>query len=128
MKALTICQPYAEMIRLGTKRVENRNWRSSYRGRIAIHAGKNLDYWDEEEDPQAYPEAVFGAVVAFADLVACVPIGEVKAGKFDEQFPWLREHEHALGPFCWVLDRVTSAPPFPCRGAQGLFDIDIESR
>lgn len=35
MKALTIHQPYAELIRRGEKVIENRTWPTSYRGPLA---------------------------------------------------------------------------------------------
>lgn len=57
MKALTICQPYAELIcradesedgRRGKrfKLVENRTWATKYRGPLAIHAGKSRKFLD----------------------------------------------------------------------------------
>ena len=51
-KALTIKQPYASLIVEGIKDIENRTWKTNYRGRILIHAGKdnlikNLKYGDE---------------------------------------------------------------------------------
>lgn len=39
MYALTIKQPWASAIMAGLKRVENRTWRTDYRGPLAIHAG-----------------------------------------------------------------------------------------
>ena len=39
MKAITIWQPWAELIARGVKLVENRTWRTHYRGPVAIHAG-----------------------------------------------------------------------------------------
>ena len=50
MRALSICQPWAELIARGVKRVENRSWRISekrrlaYRGRMLVHAGKSKDW------------------------------------------------------------------------------------
>ncbi|MFO8231819.1 MAG: ASCH domain-containing protein, partial [Longimonas sp.] len=43
MKTLSIRQPWASMIVLGLKPVENRSWKSNFRGRIKIHAGKKFD-------------------------------------------------------------------------------------
>jgi hypothetical protein len=40
MKALTLTQPWATAVALGSKRVETRSWPTSYRGEIAIHAAK----------------------------------------------------------------------------------------
>ena len=121
MKALTVCQPYAELIARGLKPIENRTWPTAYRGPIAIHAGKSRE-WMDPEDLEAYPAMAFGAVVAVARVVACL--------KYDDVAPWpnrwrhLRQHEHAGGPWCWVLEDVRRLPvPLPCRGAQGLWEL-----
>jgi activating signal cointegrator 1 len=127
MKALTICQPYAELVARGDKPIENRTWPTAYRGPIAIHAGKSREWLgDNDEEAALYAVDVrsipFGAVVAVANLVACL--------KADDVAPWpnrwrhLRDHEHANGPWCWVLEDVRRLPrPVPYRGAQGLWDI-----
>lgn len=116
MKALTICQPYAERIRLGLKPIENRTWPTSYRGPLLIHAGKSRD-WMDDGDEQRYPEMAFGAAVALSELVDCVQV---------EHLPeHLRGHEDANGPWCWLLEKVQSLDkPVPCRGAQGLWVPD----
>lgn len=43
MKALTVRQPWASLIACGAKTIETRSWRTSYRGWLAIHAGKTID-------------------------------------------------------------------------------------
>lgn len=40
VKALTLHQPWASLIALGVKSIETRSWSTSYRGPLAIHAGK----------------------------------------------------------------------------------------
>lgn len=40
MKALTIKQPWASLIVEGIKDIENRTWKTKYRGRIYIHASQ----------------------------------------------------------------------------------------
>jgi len=47
MKALSIKQPWASLIAAGIKDIENRTWRTNYRGRIYIHVSSakfNLKY------------------------------------------------------------------------------------
>src|SRR4051812_36591026 len=39
MKCLSIRQPYAFAIVMGYKPVENRDWKTPFRGRVLIHAG-----------------------------------------------------------------------------------------
>lgn len=44
MKCLCIKQPWAQLILLGYKTVENRSWQTSYRGELLIHASKTFDW------------------------------------------------------------------------------------
>jgi hypothetical protein len=125
MKALTICQPYAQLIISGEKRVENRTWPTGYRGPLYIHAGKSRD-WLDDIDLRRFPNMPFGAVVGIAELVNCVHIDRIEKGDFDQAYPWLLEHEHTEGPWCWILDKVCAIGPWPWRGAQGLFEIDSD--
>jgi activating signal cointegrator 1 len=129
MKAITICQPYANLIRDRAKRVENRTWMTRHRGLIYIHAGKSREWLDVEGGVDVATQIpvermAFGAVVAIAEVLDCLSIHRIQRGEYDTQYPWLRTHEHAHGPWCWVLDKVFAIGPWPYRGAQGLFDID----
>ena len=42
MKALSIRQPWAHLILHGGKDIENRDWRTSVRGRVLVHASKGM--------------------------------------------------------------------------------------
>jgi hypothetical protein len=133
-KALTICQPYAHLIARGDKRVENREWPTSYRGTLYIHAGKSrewLDLSDDETRDESYDiplsSMAFGAVVAVATLRDCLHIDRINRGDFDRQYPWLKDHEHTNGTWCWIIDAVAAIGPWPWRGAQGLWDIDEDA-
>ena len=142
MKALTICQPYAELIASGDKRVENRTWPTRHRGPLLIHAGKSREWLnlgprgEIEQDPDDQmdrnsglwlSDMVFGAVVAQVDVIDCLQSDDILRGAHDEQYPWIRAHSHVQGPWCWVLGNVRRIEPaVPWRGAQGLFDIDDE--
>jgi hypothetical protein len=55
MKALTVQQPWAWAIVHGGKDVENRTQAWSYRGPLAIHAGKQVSR-DGVDDPRLRPE------------------------------------------------------------------------
>lgn len=118
MKALTVIQPYAELIARGVKPIENRRWPTAYRGPLAIHAGKNRS-WLDEGDALACPQMAFGAFVALATLVDCV--------KLDDLPTDLTGHAHAEGPYCWILQNVRRIVPIPYRGAQGLWVPDADT-
>lgn len=91
MKALSIKQPYAALIALGLKDVENRTWPTHYRGRILIHASLkpgftgsykgNLPpgYWMELgiKDPAKQADVIYHAqfrkaIIGSVEIVDCV--------------------------------------------------------
>lgn len=85
MKALTIKQPWADLIIAGVKDIENRTWKTSYRGRILIHASKvpcsrgDLDAYplpalSKNINLNEYAPGQFtnGAIIGSIELVDCV--------------------------------------------------------
>lgn len=131
--ALTVCQPYAHLISTGVKPIENREWATAYRGLLLIHAGKSTS-WLEGEDPSRY---VFGAIESVVTLRACIKrLGDpelvTNACKVAMQqlagwgkWTHLYDHEHAHGPYCWILEDAHRLPePVPCSGHQKLWRPD----
>jgi len=129
IKALTICNPYPEMILQGTKRVENRSWPTSFRGWLVLHAGRSRE-WMADGDAQCFPNLSWGAIVGRIEIVDCLPITRIRAGAFDQhpRLYWLSGHEHTFGPWCWVIDRTQRLrTPIPANGARGLWDIHADA-
>lgn len=122
MKALTILQPYAHLITVvQEKTVENRSWRTDYRGPLLIHAGKSRTYLNDR-DETVYPGMTFGAIIGRADLYDCRRAGDVR---LDLMRPIERNHVH--GPHCFMLRNVVAfGRPIPWRGKQGFFDVPDE--
>jgi hypothetical protein len=124
VKALTVSQPFASLLASGDKWVENRTWGTSYRGELAIHAGKGSQYLSREELKQ-YPT---GCVLAVGVLVACVNLldvvvdpKELEAASVD--VTEFIAHEHTEGPWCWVFRLMTPLEkPVPAVGKQGLWE------
>lgn len=102
MKAITLHQPWAQLIALGVKTIETRGWGTTHRGRIAIHAGMKAAPYPLDLSPGVFtvgargvPSALYvddggapmrcthamhlGAIVATANLIDCVPIVDYKA-------------------------------------------------
>lgn len=42
MRAITLTQPWAQLVAVRAKQIETRSWRTDYRGPLAIHAGAGL--------------------------------------------------------------------------------------
>jgi hypothetical protein len=126
MKALTISQPYATLIAIGEKWVENRAWGTDYRGPLAIHAGKGTQYLDKVQLAK-YPTS---EIIAVVDLVACIRISGPR--RWDRSHLLadgitvddVLKHVHTEGPWCWVLQHVRRLPSGVwCRGMQGLWTV-----
>ena len=119
MKTLTICQPYAELILLGLKTVENRVWTTPHRGWIGIHAGKSKAWLNTY--PQNPRKMEFGMLVGIARLTDCIPIAKLRKDR--KLFESLKPY--AEGPYCWMLEDVRRfVDPVELAGKQGLFDAD----
>jgi hypothetical protein len=117
MKAISIRQPWAWAIAQGLKTIENRTWRTHYRGPLAIHAGRAPcppALILPDGTPVQDAGLVCGAVVALVDLVDCLAVVDAPQGPFTE------------GPFCFVLANVRRITPIPWPGALSLFEIPDE--
>lgn len=126
MKALTVCQPWGTSIVLGTKPVENRVWRTNFRGELLIHAGMSRawlnDAYSDDRLRLLLPppdSLVYGAILGSVTVVDCVSL---------EALPReLRDNPFVFGPFCWILkNAVAFKTPIPFRGRQQLFDVPDE--
>lgn len=129
IKALTISQPYASLIG-PMKWIENRTWNTSFRGWVAIHAGKGTQYLSKRE----LSLYITGHVVKIARLAACVSYYSILENSElnpDELIDrtnktWLQaaQHSHCEGPFCWILEDIRDIPePIKINGKQGLWDL-----
>ncbi len=105
MKALSIKQPWANMIASGVKTIETRTWCTDYRGSLLIVSSKT---------PRIEPA---GYAIAVAKLVDCRTMTK-------------RDEEEACcdwypGAYSWVLINTKKIKPFPVRGRLGIYDVDF---
>lgn len=139
MKALTITQPWAQLIADGRKHVETRSWPTRHRGPLAIHAGKGTgdlgvrdlraicEYgpYPEALGGRTYDELPKGVIVAVVNVTGCRPTSQLRP--FLERGGFVDELEYgnyAPGRYGWTLQLVHKLPvPVEARGAQGLWDI-----
>ena len=132
MKTLTVKQPWASLIVEGIKDVENRTWKTNFRGRVLIHAGKAefpenlsliLDYsqmLDIEEHKKA--QAIYisvlpiGAIIGSVEIVDC--LHKTYHSIRDTKSIWAEE-----GSWHWVLANPIKFPePIPAKGKLSFWD------
>jgi len=134
MKIITLYEPWASLIARGFKKWETRGWPTSYRGWVAIHAGKNRNHVDDLGfllvaagvkksifDPDPFPANwPFGCIVAAADLVDCVPTEKVTPSAQERAFG-----DYSPGRFAWIFGVVRRTKPLLFRGIPGLKDLPL---
>lgn len=112
MKALSIKEPYATIIKLGFKKIETRSWKTNYRGEIYIHASSATvpKIWRKNVPLMALVDNQVKLnqrrIVAKANLVDCVLmdeefINEIKANR-NEYISGFYE----VGRYAWVLEDI----------------------
>jgi hypothetical protein len=121
--ALSIRQPWAELIVRGYKDVEVRTWCDPYRGPIWLHTGSKLD---EVAFEYFQMGAVFtGGLVGIAELTGIRPLTR------DLYESW-RDRHRDFAPFPsrrdlygWILSDVKRLRhPRKCKGSLGLFQVE----
>ena len=130
MKALSITEPYATLIRDGIKRIETRSWKTKYRGDLLIHASSTKipkEYRKNEELMNLVGDRPlhFGQIVAKCKLIDCVPITEefIKSLKRDE----IVSGFYSEGRYAWILGNVEVVDENKIvKGKLGLWNYEEE--
>jgi len=127
--ALTVLQPWAHVISLGLKKIENRKCYTNFRGTLLIHAGKS-DRWCENKDWLAWPDMQLGKIVCVVRVIGCVKFQRFPyVFEGPEELRWVEEDEFTEGPYCWVLDDITPlTKPISARGKQGFWNFDVTGK
>ena len=105
MKALSVRQPFANLIADGSKTIEVRSRRTEYRGPLLIVSAKR---------PAVTPA---GCALAVVNLVDCRPMTEA-----DEPAAMSKRKPDT---WAWVLTDVRRIEPQPVRGQLGLFEAPL---
>jgi hypothetical protein len=135
VKVLSYLQPWAQLVVLGSKRIETRSWCCAPQ-RIAVHASLGVSdlhrlftapyFYDALEAAGFQHSGALprGAIVGTVDVVACKPVEELLPQDLTDQ-------ERAFGNYDpgrmgWYLKNPVSFPPIPFKGAQGLRELPPE--
>ena len=122
-KALSIRQPWAWLIVNGIKDVENRNWRTHYRGPVLVHAGKKIEMYAYDYVAETISDTIkipppdqleCGGIVGVTTIVDCIE-------SFSDS-PW-----HVLGANGFILRESKPLPFMPCKGNLSFFKVNYST-
>jgi hypothetical protein len=138
LRCLSIWEPWATLILRRAKRVETRDWASSYRGAIGIHA--SVTFRPEQrllcaspefaavlgEDPQFH----LGCLLGVGKLTACFRLGEQSTYRLlNGRDLAITAQERAFGNFApgrfgWLIEDVVALEePIAVRGYPALWTM-----
>lgn len=129
MKTITVKQPYASLIATGIKKYEFRTWKSKYRGKLLIHAGKGIDKKAMEKFKDYNLEYPAGCIIAICDMVDCVKIDD------EAREMLLKENELVYGKtacdkdfdgYGFKLENVKKIEVIPVKGALSFWEYDYK--
>lgn len=119
--ALSVKQPWAELILEGKKTIEIRTWAVDYRGPVWLHTGKS---------PDEAATARFGSSPLFlGGFVGIVTIEEIVPFDRERWEKWRPQHldngDRRPNFLAWLLSDVRRLDnPLPARGGLKLFTVD----
>ncbi len=116
-RAITVRQPWASAIIECGKDIENRSWRTHFRGRVFIHAGKldkeAIHFFKKQYPRKKLPEELpCGAIIGSVEIVDCVESSKSK---------WFE------GEYGFVLKNPIKIDPVPAKGMLGFWRVPEET-
>jgi hypothetical protein len=122
MKALSIKQPWAELILQGRKKIEIRTWNTKLRGYFLIHVSKGaavnaVNYYNFD-----LRDLTVGHIVGYANL------SEVVSYVNEEEFATDSEKHLSISneiypTYGFVLEDIQRITPIPYKGKLGFFEV-----
>src|ERR1019366_3510272 len=131
-KAITLTQPWAQLVATGQKKVETRSWKTAYRGTLAIHSGKTVPAWAkqaiaERRDLNAAMFGMHGFPVPMGCIVAVVKLSgiiQVTGAQWEVDEQERPYGDYSIGRYAWILTDLRRLPtPIECKGAMGLWAV-----
>ena len=130
MKVLSLTEPYATLIKNGMKTIETRSWKTSYRGKLYIHASSTKipkAYKDNKELMSLVDtnELNYGNIICMCDLVDCVEmtdefINDIKKNKKKEYITGI----YSIGRYAWILKNIKILDnPIKAKGHLGIWNL-----
>ena len=130
MKVLSLTEPYATLIKNGIKTIETRSWKTSYRGRLYIHASST-------KIPKAYKEnhalmslvnnkeLSYGNIICSCDLVDCIEMTDEFIDEIKKNNNEYVTGIYAKGRYAWILKNIEVLDnPINVKGHLGIWNFE----
>ena len=119
MKALSLKQPWAELILQGKKKIEIRKWNTHFRGEFLIHASKISDM--ESMKKFGFESLPLGFIVGKANLLKVKKYEDLESFNLDRG---LHLANKEFGMHGFVLGDIKRIEPTPAKGQLNFWEFD----
>ena len=120
--ALSIRQPWTELILQGRKTIEVRTWATQHRGELWLHAGMHHEAKVIRRFNFLPSDLAFGALVGKCELYDCLEFSDKTWDQWRPQH--LNEGPLKGRQYAWFLRNSVRIFPRPLKGRLGLMHID----
>ena len=140
MKALSIWEPWASLIRCGAKTIETRHWGTKYRGPLLICAAKGglsmegisallcqKAFWKGLETIAQPGHSVritdlnHGKMVAKVNLIDCIRTEDITVEQIGGNGPY---GDFSSGRYAWMFSDIIPVKMARVAGGQRIFNVD----
>ena len=118
MKALSLKQPFAELILQGKKKIELRKWNTHFRGEFLIHSSKIPD--KDSMKKFGFSELPCGFILGKATLV---DVKKYETKKEHDKDKKLHLATKQWGNYGFVLKNVKRIKPIPAKGQLNFWNF-----
>jgi len=131
LKVLSLTEPYATLIKNGIKTIETRSWKTSYRGRLYIHASSTKipkEYRNNKELMAlvSTDDLNYGHIICSCDLVDCIEmtddfINSIRKNKKNEYITGI----YSNGRYAWIFENIEILKnPIKAKGHLGIWNFN----
>ncbi len=125
MKALTIKEPWASLIVNGYKDYEFRGWKTNYRGKVLIHAGKSFDEDVRDKFLSLNLDYGNGEIIGEAEIVDCVLVTEDFYNNNLKCNPLVYRKSGFNEKYAFVLKNIVKYKKrIPCKGKLSFWEYN----
>lgn len=117
MKALSLKQPFAELVVSGRKKIELRKWNTKFRGEFYVHASKIPDW--ESMKKFGFKQLPTGCIVGKATLIDVKHYANDAERKKDSS---LHLADGDWGHYGFVLKDAKRIKPIPAKGKLNFWE------
>ncbi len=119
MKALSLKQPFAELILQGKKKIELRKWNTKFRGEFLIHTSKIPD--KKSMKKFGFKELPHGFIVGKAQLI---DVKKYKTKKEHDKDKNLHLASNLWGNYGFILKDVKRIKPISAKGKLNFWEFN----